>query len=100
ADYFPGKDRAIAMGILAAGIPVGGVLGLLLGGWLESIYGWRVAFMAVGLPGFACAMLVSRLVDPTRDEAPLTLRRVLREFEIGLRSFARMFTETIIASVI
>lgn len=100
ADYFPGKDRAIAMGILAAGIPVGGVLGLLLGGWLESIYGWRVAFMAVGLPGFACAMLVSRLIDPTRDEAPLTLRRVLRELEIGLRSFSRMFTETIIASVI
>ena len=60
ADYFPGKDRAIAMGILAAGIPVGGVLGLLLGGALEQVYGWRVAFMAVGLPGFLCAVLVSR----------------------------------------
>lgn len=100
ADYFPGKDRAIAMGILAAGIPVGGVLGLLLGGWLESIYGWRVAFMAVGLPGFACALLVSRLVDPTRDETPLTLRLVMRELEIGLRSFSRMFFETIIATLI
>jgi MFS family permease len=77
ADYFPGKDRATAMAILAAGIPVGGVLGLLLGGWLEGIYGWRVAFMAVGLPGFACAVLVSRLKDPTRVEEPLTFRSVM-----------------------
>lgn len=97
ADYFPGKDRAIAMGILAAGIPVGGVLGLLLGGALEEVYGWRIAFMAVGLPGFACAVLVTRLKDPTRVEEPLTLRRVTRELEIGIRSFVRMFAESLIA---
>src|SRR5690606_15068078 len=86
-----------AMGILAAGIPVGGVLGLLLGGALEEIYGWRIAFMAVGLPGFACAVLVTRLKDPTRVEEPLTLRRVRRELEIGIRSFTRMFAESLVA---
>ncbi len=96
ADYFPGKDRAIAMGILAAGIPVGGVLGLLLGGWLEGIYGWRVAFMAVGLPGFLCAVLVGRLRDPTRAERPITVRKTLRDFEIGLRTFARLFSESLL----
>jgi MFS family permease len=100
ADYFPGKDRAIAMGILAAGIPVGGVLGLLLGGALEQIYGWRVAFMAVGLPGFACAVLVSRLVDPTRIDTPLTLRGTMRDLEIGLRSFGRMFREALLFTLI
>jgi MFS family permease len=100
ADYFPGKDRAIAMGILAVGIPVGGVLGLLLGGWLEGIYGWRVAFMAVGLPGFFCAVLVSRLADPTRHEEPLTLRRIRHDLEFGLRSFARMFKETLVLALI
>ncbi|HUF34688.1 MAG TPA: MFS transporter, partial [Gemmatimonadales bacterium] len=55
ADYFPGPRRAIAMGILASGVALGGVLGLLLGGYLEGIYGWRVAFMTVGVPGFVCA---------------------------------------------
>ena len=100
ADYFPGKDRAIAMGILSAGIPVGGVLGLLLGGWLETIYGWRVAFMAVGLPGFLCAVLVSRLRDPTRWEEPLTVRGTMRELEIGTRSFVRMFWPSLLATVI
>ena len=89
ADYFPGKDRAIAMSILAAGIPVGGVLGLLLGGWLEGIYGWRVAFMAVGLPGFLCALLVYQLKDPTRTDEPLTVRGVIGDLEIGLRGVIR-----------
>ncbi|MGH3991664.1 MAG: MFS transporter, partial [Pseudonocardiaceae bacterium] len=60
ADYFPSKARAVAMGILASGVAIGGVLGLLMGGYLESIYGWRVAFMTVGVPGFICAVLVSR----------------------------------------
>lgn len=96
ADYFPGKDRAIAMGVLAAGIPVGGVLGLLLGGWLEGIYGWRVAFMAVGLPGFACAVLVSRMKDPTRIEEPLTLRSVWSDLELGVRGFVRQLLPAIV----
>lgn len=100
ADYFPGKDRAIAMGILAAGIPLGGVLGLLLGGWLEQIYGWRVAFMAVGLPGFLCAVLVSRLRDPTRVEQPLTVRQTLRDLEVGVRIFSRVFAESLLFMMI
>ncbi len=100
ADYFPGRNRAMAMGVLAAGIPVGGVLGLLLGGWLESIYGWRVAFMAVGLPGFLCAVAVSRLVDPTRTETPLTVRHFLRELELGARGVVRQFLSLIVFTVI
>lgn len=100
ADYFPGKDRATAMAILAAGIPVGGVLGLLLGGWLEGIYGWRVAFMAVGLPGFACAVLVSRLKDPTRVEEPLTFRSVMEEMELGFRGFVRQLLPVIVWAAI
>jgi len=89
ADYFPGKDRAVAMSILAAGIPVGGVLGLLLGGYLEGIYGWRVAFMAVGLPGFLCAVLVYQLKDPTRTDEPLTIRGLMNDLHIGLRGLLR-----------
>ncbi len=100
ADYFPGRNRAMAMGIFAAGIPVGGVLGLLLGGWLESIYGWRVAFMAVGLPGFLCAAAASRLVDPTRTETPLTVGLFLRELELGVRGFVRQFLSLIIFTLI
>jgi MFS family permease len=89
ADYFPGERRAMAMGILASGVSLGGVLGLLLGGLLESEYGWRVAFMTVGVPGFTCALLVARLVDPVRPPARLTVRSFLRDFHIGAVALAR-----------
>ena len=89
ADYFPARGRAVAMGILSSGIALGGVLGLLLGGVLEGIYGWRVAFMTVGVPGFVCAVMVSRLVDPTRTPARLTVRSFLRDFEIGVLPLLR-----------
>jgi len=89
ADYFPGERRAIAMGILASGVSLGGVLGLLLGGLLESAYGWRVAFMTVGVPGFVCAVLVARLLDPVRPPARLTVRSFLRDFHIGAVALLR-----------
>jgi MFS family permease len=89
ADYFPGAQRAIAMGILASGVSLGGVAGLLLGGSLEETYGWRVALMTVGVPGFVCALLVARLVDPTRPPAKLTIRSFLRDFHIGVTALLR-----------
>ncbi len=89
ADYFPGPRRALAMGILASGIALGGVLGLLLGGYLEEIYGWRVAFMTVGVPGFICAVLIARLHDPSRLPSKLTFMSFLRDFHIGVAGLLR-----------
>ena len=89
ADYFPARGRAVAMGILSSGIALGGVLGLLLGGHLEALYGWRVAFMGVGVPGCILAVLVSRLRDPSRTPARLTVRSFLRDFEIGVAPLLR-----------
>jgi MFS family permease len=89
ADFFPGRARAVAMGILSSGIALGGVLGLLLAGHLEGLYGWRVAFMTVGVPGFALALLVARLADPTRAPGRLTVRSFLRDFGIGAMPLIR-----------
>jgi sugar phosphate permease len=87
ADYFPGRHRALAMGVLNAGIPVGGVLGILVGGYLGGVYGWRVALMTVGIPGFACAALVMRLVDPTRRERPQDILGMARKLGLGALGF-------------
>ncbi len=84
ADYFPGKHRALAMAVLNAGIPIGGVLGIFAGGYLESIYGWRVALMAVGIPGFAAAALVMLLVDPSRRDATPSVRAMARRLGLGV----------------
>ncbi len=84
ADYFPGKGRAFAMGVLSAGIAIGGVLGIALGGQLEAMYGWRVALMVVGIPGLLLAGLALRLKDPTRSPPELTVRQYWHELEVGV----------------
>ena len=86
ADYFPGAKRAIAMGIFMAGLAVGGVLGILLAGQLEALYGWRVAFLAMGIPGFGVAALMLRLKDPTRPLPAGSLRDELRAIGVGVGS--------------
>ncbi len=70
ADYFPGRRRSTAMSIFMAGLAVGGVFGILLAGQLGHAYGWRAAFLALGLPGFLLAALVLRIQDPTRPVTP------------------------------
>jgi len=96
ADYFPGKGRAAAMGILASGIALGGVLGIGLGGLLERHYGWRVAFMTVGVPGFLCAAAAARLIDPTRQPAVLSVREFIRTLGGGLNALIRRFVFTVV----
>ena len=67
SDLFPPSRRATALAIYALGIPAGGMLGSLFGGWLNEAFDWRVAFMAVGAPGLLLALLVRfTLREPVR----------------------------------
>ncbi|HEU5051427.1 MAG TPA: MFS transporter [Gemmatimonadales bacterium] len=100
ADYFAKRGRAVAMGILAAGLVVGGGLGIWLGGKLGEAYGWRIAFMVVGAPGFVCAALAARLRDPTRHHPPIILRPYFREMRDQGLSLFRQFLPTIVGLVL
>ncbi len=67
ADLFPPRTRATALSIYALGIPVGVMIGNLAGGWINQAFDWRTAFMMVGLPGVALALLVRlTLREPVR----------------------------------
>ena len=73
ADYFPKRRRATALGAFQAAIPMGFALGFVLGAVLAHLFGWRIAFMIVGLPGLLMAIVVWHLREPKRgqhDEAP------------------------------
>ncbi len=98
ADYFPGQRRALAMGIYMSGISLGGVTGILVGGSLQAVYGWRVAMMAVGFPGFALALLAWRLDDPGRPPLSLTVSEVLHELELGARGLIRTMAPLLIGT--
>lgn len=66
ADYFPPKRRATALGVFQAAIPMGFALGYVIGVILARFFGWRMAFMIVGLPGLITAAFVWRLREPVR----------------------------------
>jgi len=66
ADYFPERKRATALSIYSLGIPIGGALGTLIGGWVGEYFGWRMAFLVVGLPG----VLIAAVVYLTIKEPP------------------------------
>jgi predicted MFS family arabinose efflux permease len=70
SDYFPPRRRATALALNGAGANVGLLIGLALGGWIADAYGWRLAFVAVGAPGLAVALLIHRTVrEPPRGGA-------------------------------
>ena len=67
SDLFPPKERATAMGIFAMGVNVGIMIGFFVGGWINELYGWRAAFMTVGIPGLVLAVIVRlTLNEPVR----------------------------------
>jgi len=70
SDYFEPKRRATALSVYAFGIPLGAMIGAVAGGWLAKSFGWRVAFMVVGLPGLFLAVLVRLLIkEPPRGHS-------------------------------
>jgi MFS family permease len=65
ADYFERAERPRAMAIYWLCGPLAVVIGYLGGGWLIEYFGWRMAFIIVGLPGILLALLVkSTLREP------------------------------------
>lgn len=87
ADYFPKKQRGLALSIYSTGIYIGIGLSLLFGGLIATgwdrafaagaaplgLVGWQAAFLIVGLPGLPVAFLVNALREPVRggyDDAP------------------------------
>lgn len=58
ADHFPPNRRATALSIYALGVPVGVLAAAFAGGWLAQTFGWRHAFIVLGLPGILLGLLV------------------------------------------
>jgi len=67
SDYFPPNKRASAYSMVVFGLPIGGVIGAVVGGWMASHYGWQWAFVVIGLPGMLLSLIVWRtLKEPPR----------------------------------
>jgi len=67
SDIFPPEKRASALSFYSTGVNLGILFGFLFGGWLNEFFGWRVAFMVVGIPGILLALIVRATVkEPIR----------------------------------
>lgn len=64
----PRSRRALALSVYAMGVPIGTLVGMSLGGMTADLWGWRMAFVAAGLPGvLLCAVAALTLREPLRD---------------------------------
>ena len=89
ADYYPPEQRAGALGIYMMSSMAGYILGMVAGGWVAQHYGWREAFIVIGLPGLLLALasrfflreprLIPRfaVAPEATEDAQVSIRRLL-----------------------
>lgn len=65
-DYFPPNGRSTAFAVLTFGNSTGVALGMVGGGFIAAEFGWRIAFLAAGLPGLLMAFFVYRAIKEPR----------------------------------
>jgi predicted MFS family arabinose efflux permease len=92
ADKFSAARRPMALTIFALGTCLGAWLGSSIAGAVAQRYGWRAAFLVLGVPGLVCAMVVFLTVkEPRRGQLdgaamnqppvslPIALRFILKQ---------------------
>ncbi len=57
AEWFPKKERALALGIFNSGANAGAIVAPLVVPWIALTFGWRAAFIFTGLLGFIWIVL-------------------------------------------
>ncbi len=86
ADLFPEHRRGRMLAIFFLALPTGTAVGLMLGGYLGHLYGWRTPFYVAAIPGFLLAALLAMVPEPERGSHDLlredsergTLRGLIR----------------------
>lgn len=73
ADLYPPQKRSFAISCFTAAPTFSSIIGLSIGAWMVEQYGWRFAFIALGLPALVFAAALALLVrDPQRGRWDLT----------------------------
>lgn len=83
SDLVAPARRARALSVMTIGGVVGMGLGLLAGGWLNLLVGWRATFVCFGAPGLLLALVaLAWLVDPPRGYSD-GLRGTATQYRLG-----------------
>jgi MFS family permease len=88
ADYYPAAKRSSALGYYAMGVTLGTMLANLIGGYITDMWGWRWAFIVMGVPGIIIAILfVMTIKEPPRgySEPPDVKKKARAELWPSIR---------------
>ncbi len=88
ADYFVPEKRSSALGYYAMGVTLGTMLAALIGGPATDAFGWRAAFLILGLPGVIVGLLlVVTVKEPPRGhtDPPGTERKTGLDFSSAMK---------------
>jgi predicted MFS family arabinose efflux permease len=72
-DAVPPEKRSSAIAFYGLGIPIGGLCGMVIGGVLNDLYGWRTAFLFVGIPGILMAVVLPFVIKDPRVDASVPI---------------------------
>jgi len=90
ADYFPAGRRPMAMAVFALGAPIGAWLGADMAGAVAAAWGWRAAFLVLGVPGVLIGLLVFLTIrEPERGCLDATLTKATPSFLESMRFMVR-----------
>jgi len=88
SDRFSASRAAAAFSLIALGTMAGGATAAIVGGWIAANYGWRIAFVAVGLPGMLLAVLIW-LTIPEPERTGLAAEQTPPPFSVVVRKLLR-----------
>ena len=95
ADNFPPARRPMALTIYALGACIGAWLGSSVAGAAAEAGGWRLAFLVLGIPGLALALIVWLTVrEPRRGQLDSEAHRPKRE-PFSLWAIVRQLIDTL-----
>lgn len=89
ADITPPERRGSALAFYSLGVPIGTILGLVVGGGVADAYGWRMAFMVAGAPGLILAAIIALTIREPRSH----IAAHLAAHALATRSFAQTLRE-------
>jgi len=89
ADYFPPEQRTRAFAVFTVTALIGNLIAFAVGSRLAVAYGWRAAFIGLGLPGLVIALLAWLILkEPRRDIAAMASSAPQEPFLTNLRMLA------------
>lgn len=69
-EYFSREERPRAVSAYMQGISLSFFIGYLAAGWINELFGWRVMFLLIGLPGLALSVLTATTLKDPRPRVP------------------------------